>query len=56
LREPAPAIERRYRSRYIPGQELYFAVARPAESADLVVENDDPEQPRLRRADRPREA
>jgi uridine kinase len=41
-------VERRYRSRYIPGQELYHAVARPAESADLVVENDDGEQPRLR--------
>lgn len=41
-------VERRYRSRYIPGQQLYYAVARPEESADLIVDNSDPERPRLR--------
>jgi uridine kinase len=39
--------ERRYRSRYIPGQQLYYAAARPAETADLVVYNDDPARPAL---------
>jgi uridine kinase len=40
--------ERRYRTRYIPGQELYFSAARPREAADLVVVNDDPDRPRLK--------
>jgi uridine kinase len=44
----AAELERRYRSRYIPGQQLYYAVAKPEESADLVVDNDDPDHPRLR--------
>ena len=34
-------VERRYSKRYIPGQELYLAAARPLEKADLVVENSD---------------
>jgi uridine kinase len=41
-------VERRYRVRYIPGQELYFALARPDEIADVVVVNDDPAAPELR--------
>lgn len=40
-------IERRYRNRYIPGQQLYLATVHPAELADLVVANDDPATPRL---------
>jgi uridine kinase len=40
-------VERRYRARYIPGQELYFAAARPLEAADVVVSNDDPAEPLL---------
>jgi uridine kinase len=40
-------VERRYRSRYIPGQKLYYAAARPTERADLVVHNDDPASPLL---------
>jgi uridine kinase len=40
-------VERRYRSRYIPGQRLYLAGARPTETADLVVFNDDPARPVL---------
>ncbi len=40
-------VERRYRSRYIPGQRLYFAAAHPREAADLVVYNDDPARPLL---------
>ena len=35
----ADAVKRRYDARYIPGQRLYFAVARPQEAADVVVEN-----------------
>jgi uridine kinase len=35
-------IERRYRSRYVPGQTLYLAAVRPQELADVVVRNDDP--------------
>ncbi len=35
-------VERRYRTRYLPGQRLYLDEARPLEHADLVVANDDP--------------
>lgn len=38
-------VERRFRDRYIPAQELYFAEARPADRADIVVHNDHPKQP-----------
>jgi uridine kinase len=38
-------VERRWRARYIPSQELYLARARPAEKADILVENDDPAFP-----------
>jgi uridine kinase len=38
-------VERRYRDRYIPAQELYFAEARPADHADIIVHNDEPQQP-----------
>jgi uridine kinase len=41
-------VEHRYRRRYIPGQELYFAAARPTEAADFVVDNNDVEHPVLR--------
>ena len=40
-------VERRYRNRYIHGQRLYFAAARPAEVADAIVGNDDPVRPTL---------
>jgi uridine kinase len=43
----ADEVERRYRTRYIPGQELYFARARPDETADAVVLNDDVAAPML---------
>lgn len=38
-------VERRWRERYLPAQRLYFAAARPAERADIVVHNDDPGRP-----------
>lgn len=48
LFESAATIERRYRVRYIPGQELYFARARPDLVADAVVVNENPAIPELR--------
>ena len=44
---PAEEIDRRCRTRYLLGQELYLSEARPLANADVVVDNDDPEQPRL---------
>jgi uridine kinase len=44
----AEEVERRYRSRYLPGQQLYLDEARPLEHADVVVANDDPAEPRCR--------
>lgn len=44
----AVEVCRRYQERYIPGQELYFASVHPEETADAVVENADPLQPRVR--------
>ncbi|MDO3683364.1 AAA family ATPase [Micromonospora sp. C28ISP2-4] len=38
-------VERRWRERYLPAQRLYFATARPAERAHVVVHNDDPARP-----------
>lgn len=52
----ADEIERRYRTRYIPGQELYFTQARPDVAADVIVVNEDPAAPVLyprRSHDRP---
>ena len=37
-------VERRYLTRYIPGQQLYLAT-RPEEAADIVVHNDHPRAP-----------
>lgn len=44
LRSPAE-VERRWRERYIPSQELYFATVHPIDRADIVVHNDEPEKP-----------
>ena len=38
-------VERRWRERYIPAQQLYFATVRPARHADIIVHNDEPQQP-----------
>ena len=38
-------VERRFRTRYIPAQKLYFAAARPADHADIIVHNDEPRKP-----------
>ncbi|MEV6302547.1 uridylate kinase [Actinoplanes sp. NPDC051861] len=46
VRERRADVERRWRERYIPAQRLYLATAHPADHADIVVHNDDPQQPR----------
>lgn len=38
-------VERSWRHRYIPAQQLYFAAARPTDHADIVVYNDRLERP-----------
>ncbi|MGN9846519.1 cytidylate kinase family protein [Nonomuraea sp. H19] len=38
-------IERSWRHRYIPSQQLYFATARPADHADIIVYNDQLHRP-----------
>ena len=40
-------IKRRYNVRYMPGQELYKAEAKPLEAADIIVDYTDPEEPRI---------
>lgn len=41
----ATEVERRWRERYIPAQRLYFATVRPTDHANIVVHNDEPQQP-----------
>lgn len=43
----AEAVRARYQQRYIPGQQLYFAAARPQQRADAIVRNEDPANPDL---------
>jgi uridine kinase len=38
-------VERRFRDRYIPAQQLYFATVRPTDHADIIVHNDEPQRP-----------
>jgi uridine kinase len=45
----AAEVESRYRQRYLPAQELYRAGADPRARADIVVDNEDPDHPRLLR-------
>lgn len=47
--ESAQAAAARYRTYYIPGEELYLAEIRPAERADIVIDNHDFEAPRILR-------
>lgn len=47
---PLPRLlRRRYARRYLPGQALYREVAAPLDAADVLVDNTDPEQPRVLR-------
>lgn len=47
--DSAEAAAERYRNYYIPGEELYLAEIRPAERADIVVDNRDFGAPRITR-------
>jgi uridine kinase len=38
-------VNQRYEQRYIPGQKLYLAVARPESRASVVIDNTNPEDP-----------
>ncbi|MGC1211716.1 MAG: uridylate kinase, partial [Micromonospora sp.] len=38
-------VERRWRERYIPSQQFYFATVRPTNHVDIIVHNDEPQQP-----------
>ncbi len=42
-------VRTRYERRYLPGQVLYRAVAAPCDSADIVVDNSDPDAPHVLR-------
>jgi uridine kinase len=44
-------VERRWRLRYRPAQERYVLECRPAQQADMVLENARPQAPRLVRGD-----
>ena len=37
-------VEERFRKRYLPSQEHYFNTVRPADVAEIVVQNEDPER------------
>ena len=41
------AAEHLYRARYLPAQRMYQAHVRPRDRADVVVVNENPEEPRL---------
>lgn len=41
----AAETELRWRKRYIPSQRFYFAAVRPTDHADIVVHNDEPQEP-----------
>jgi uridine kinase len=45
LYDSATEIERRWRRRYIPAQQRYFATVRPADRADIIVRNDELQRP-----------
>ncbi len=40
-------IAARYWTRYVPGQRIYLQAVKPAECANIVIENDDPANPKL---------
>lgn len=49
-------IRRRWRERYVPSQQRYFAQVRPGDLADIVVHNDDVANPAWESRARPRGA
>lgn len=42
---PPDEVERRFRRKYLPGQEIYLARCRPRAVADVVLDNEDPAAP-----------
>jgi uridine kinase len=38
-------VERRWRERYIPSQQFYFATVGPTDHVDIIVHNDKPQHP-----------
>jgi uridine kinase len=40
-------VRRRYRERYVPGQELYLSSVKPEQWASVVIENNDPLRPEI---------
>ena len=47
--DSAEAAAERYRTYYLPGEQLYLAEFRPAERADIVIDNRSFETPRIMR-------
>lgn len=43
----AEATRKKYEERYIPGQKIYFQKVNPKSSADIVIENSVPAEPKL---------
>lgn len=43
----SPEVEDLYMSRYIPGQKLYHIHSAPKRKADIVIDNNDPSNPRI---------
>ncbi len=41
------ATERRYRERYLPGQELYMSLVHPDQRAEILIDNSSPATPKL---------
>jgi uridine kinase len=41
----AAEVRERYETRYIPGQKIYFETCSPKKMADMIIRNDDPENP-----------
>ena len=41
------AIRRRYHQRYFPGQRLYFDLVQPQSKADVIVRNNDLDNPEI---------
>lgn len=45
----ADVVRERYARRYLPGQQMYHAEARPTVAAHVVIRNDDPNSPSIRK-------
>ena len=42
-------VRRRYETRYLPGQQIYIKEAQPQDRADIVIDNNDPAVPIVRK-------